>query len=171
MKRLVLALLTLSASSSAWGSGCGSYDNFREILETIEDNAPGRLMFRLIDSSPSTARIHMGASEMTLEFIYETSFKPDDQGYAARVNVRDIKFTEGNGCGPVYDCITGQYILTIPDPAKNTARVYVYPRVTEFREYANGTVVWLAPSVLPTLLGMTIQGDPSDQKQCVWGFW
>jgi hypothetical protein len=171
MKNLGLALLLSLFPASAFASGCGSYDNFREVLETKQDGAPGDSQVSVMSANGYTAKVFYSGQTITLEYENEIPFNHETQGLYSRVNRRDIKFTEGNGCGPVYDCVTGQFVLTVPDFNKKTARVYTYPRIDEFREFANGPVLWKAGMSIPPTLGLKVDGDPSDIPQCVYGFW
>lgn len=171
MKNIGLVLLMSLFSASAFASGCGSYDNFREIFDSKHDGGPGDSQLNLINANGYSAKIYYAGQTIDLEYQNEIPFDKNANGSYARVNRQDLKFTEGNGCGPVYECVTGQYILTVPDFNKNTARVYTYPRIDEFREYANGPVLWKAQMSIPPTLGLKIEGDPSDIKQCVWGQW
>lgn len=173
----MLFALTLLGLNQAQASGCGSYTDSREILkqEVIKElTATEKYRVESMDSTKAVVSIPGSDKKITLDWV--SSSHSDRDVAIVQFQEKDLFVQEGNACGPVYRCITGQIILTHYDRNTLTTTTYAYPRfVPAARERLS---YYVTDSPLLPLFGSNIKLDvPAIGKnhingeQCGYGSW
>lgn len=158
--KLLTILLTLGLSQMANASGCIYYDSFLSILKRTHFKDLERKDYQTIGFSKNHYSIVLNSQPdniLTLVKIAETSFEE------VSLTLEDIVFTEGHGCGPVYDCETGRITL------KNSKGIFSWPGLKEFRDF-RGADSSAMRTLMPVFGDSTINSDTS-LAQCKYGYW
>ncbi|NUN05703.1 MAG: hypothetical protein HUU57_08070 [Bdellovibrio sp.] len=185
----ILCAMQIFVTAKALASGCGRYDTYREI-HTIEKSVttPAWNDYEVTTNTAEAITLRNKASQelVTLEWEkseyyhgnYESEKTPGD--FIDSFYTNDLIFEEGNGCGPVYECITGQIVLVVVNKQKHIARTFVYPPVREASEFWGFPLLLNTKKLLPVFGNMRLPGTPmSDEdgkdilnkNQCRYGNW
>jgi hypothetical protein len=178
----LVVLQVLVSEKFAFASGCGRNDFYRTVEknEHVEDVIPID-QFELVEKTDSTRRIREKATGREYTLAWESSELYEDTFISERIEKRDLLYEEGDGCGPVFRCVTGQYLLRISDPKKRRTEVFTFPTVNEISTYSNLNP-YVSGQLLPTFGTMKLDTpslvelkddlDPNiDHVQCGYGVW
>ncbi len=128
-------LLALTAAiflkpALATASGCGSYDLSRTVIEkTFAYQRPQN--FSLVSRTAELVTLKSESTGKTYDLKWERTEASDDVYDYQGVDLYDVMFEEGHGCGPIYRCVTGQIVFRITDAKNRTTTTFTYPQVLE----------------------------------------
>ncbi len=184
MKFFIFLVLMISANSFA--SGC-NHDFSRTILESnlIASDYSLNEKDILVEDVAFVEFIDPETKIRSKFYWYGTvaiEAKPEGSSRTIVLEKRDVRFSEGSDCGPVYECISGQKVLKIYDPVLEAFELYanlVIPEVWTSIDYDNYS--WVSESVLPVFGSMKsnvkiLAEDGGDfgrvnRLQCGYGVW
>jgi hypothetical protein len=180
MKIIGILLLALLVQGKAQASGCGSYDDTRTIHKNELFAVSYWNQFTVLSKTDNQVSVRDNATGAVFNLDWEKSEAYDDSSDYKQLEKRDIYFEEGNGCGPIYACITGQVKVIMSDAKTQKTETYAFPRVNEVNQSA-GRLRYVSHSLLPvfgkmkldtpSLEEMKVEEPLVNRQQCGYGYW
>jgi len=179
MREMLLVTGLVFTSAQAGASGCGLEGNLRTTLidEWVSEGSIGG-NFELLKKSELTAVIRDRSTGKRYWLSWEKTVPFKDHALMV-VQKRDLLFEEGNGCGPIFRCVTGQIRLLVGDSSTGRMEVYSFPTISEVSPYV--PFEYVSPRLLPEFgqlrLDVPPLGDtntdpiPANRQQCGYGDW
>lgn len=181
---VIISLLHLLSLSKVQASGCGRYDNYRDIVHfqfvqildlqdyQIEMQTEQEIILR---NKVTQIQIILGLDK--LEKAVNLQFQESSEEPLLVAN--DVLFEEGNGCGPVYRCVTGQIQMKIINHINKEMRVFSYPVINTISSMSAMPFLIDRPLIpvfenleldVPSLKDSYSKERLNDQ-QCGYGMW
>ncbi len=176
---LVSATVMLIHSVSR-ASGCGSYDNMRTVIQNDLVSNPTTDEFTFMARTPDTVIVKIKATGQELTLEWEKSEKYEERYDSAQFEKRDLLFEEGNGCGPIFRCVTGQVRLLVFNAKAAKIETFAFPSVVN--AYSSDELRPAGRSLLPMWGSLKLdvpslaeQGHQEtneiNRTQCGYGSW
>jgi hypothetical protein len=181
---LSMGFVLLVTVTEARASGCSFY-NFirtqvkREFVPTTDLNR-----YTLVSQSAEKVVLKHSVSGKVYTLPWEKTTVADEDHSTKSIDLYDILFEEGNGCGPIYRCVTGQITYKVTDRLKGIATTYSFPQIIETESYNSMAYVVLKP-LLPVQGNLQLDVEPfskypshepdeiekANPNQCGYGSW
>lgn len=180
MKLIIVTLFSILISGQAKASGCGSYDNTRSVFKNELVAVQMQADYKVLQKTADRVTLQNVRTLQVYELEWEKSEKYEESINDVRIETRDLLFEEGNGCGPIFRCVTGQIRLSVSNASTGRSESFSFPVVNEV--YTSGPLRYASESLLPVFGGMKLdttsiaEGAGSswnavDPKQCGYGNW
>lgn len=165
--KILIALLLLS--SKIYASGCMHYDDFLTIQKVFPKKMVESSEYRILGYGKNHYTIILKErpeNPITLVRVSDTAQRE------RTLAIDDIQFEEGNGCGPVYECVSGRITLTIPPSrfgGRQVAGVFVWPVLEEYTTRYDRFGGWSVDTILKPFDEKPLSG--SNKVLCRYGNW
>lgn len=188
---LGVLFLQISMLSQANASGCGRYDDYRHIATTQFVKNLDIANYSVEAKTDKTITLKDKATGQIVTLEWEKTERYEDRKpnqssketdrFVEAFTADDVLFEEGNGCGPVYRCVTGRLRLQVSNPMKQELTTFAYPVINETSDYNTIRRVMSAP-LLPVFGNLkldvsSLKNDGGEDKdvlnseQCGYGGW
>lgn len=154
----------------AEASGCADMYDIRTEQRRVVSKVPGS-DYQIHSYTEKEMQIEMRSGERLI--LPATKGKMQATSTPQNLYKVDVIFEEGSSdCGPVYRCVTGQYLFTA-DPFELNLVSFSFPLVEDTLSVYPGNQQWLAWRVLPPWSDLKVEGESGMgmPKQCVYGNW
>ena len=176
-----LIMLSLTVKSfEAHASGCGSYDYTRGVAENILVSHWPDDEFNITSKTDSAITVQVKATGQQIVLDWEKSELYEDKFDNYRTEKRDLLFEEGNGCGPIFRCVTGQVRIIVYNSKMHRSDTFAFPVVNEM--YSSHEMRYASEALLPVWGNLKLdvpsilnsgssETYPIDRAQCGYGNW
>ena len=174
---LLSIFIVLATSQISHASGCGFYGNLRTVVsnDVVNEEHPDN-NYVILSKTEQSVSIKNKVSGKVIKLGWEKTEK-DEGSYTQQIlQEKDVLFEEGNGCGPIYRCVTGQIVLQFFDSTAQKVVTYSYPTV--LNTSTNKDIKYVSESLIPVFgalkLDVPVVGDDNasvDAQQCGYGNW
>lgn len=151
----------INFSLNSFASGCMHYEEFLEVYKITPKKNLTKKEFRVVSSSDIHYSIKLNSSPDKIYTLVKRSSEATNDAY---LEIKDIIFEQGHGCGPIYRCETGYLRL------KNKKGTFTWPVIEEYSSRW-GDPTWIVETLLP-VFGQTMDFKHSGGiAQCEYGDW
>lgn len=168
--RVIILVLLLVLSVKSFASGCIKYGEWRYI-ESITSKVPDSFSeysnYEIVEKKVNYIIVKFPKANKEFKLYYSGVGYSKDTNLPS-LSINDVEFEEGNGCGPVYRCKTGQIEIHLEsDRGPNQTAIYEFPKITRFE----GDILenWISSDLVKPFYSTELSG--SDLKYCDYGFW
>lgn len=188
MKLIIsVVLLNLASLSQAEASGCGRYDSYREITKIQYVKVLDEDEYLIKSRTPKTITLEKKDTGEQIVLGWEKTelleksedYNQHDGAFLESFVGNDVLFEEGNGCGPVFRCVTGQIKMQVYIPKQQELLTYSYPVINEVSDRSWIRYV-MSNSLLPVFGGLSLDvtsfkdeggsnKDVLNSRQCGYG--
>lgn len=162
MKFFIILALTTSALQ-AQASGCGSYDNSRTIIQNdLVSSSDISNDFTILNQTADEVRIKDKKSGTVYNLAWEKTEKYEAAHPISEIEKRDVLFEEGNGCGPIYRCVSGQIKFRLANTKKHIVSTFSFPQILDLITY--GDMTYTSTNLVP-VFGVLKLDVPSIKSQ------